>query len=111
MFRTVVLSYTLMQQTPVIEQNDMSINEYYSAFDRLMGALTSMVPECTAASCPAHKFIEKFFTYRFVMEFGLNTILFVHGCFRVQLISPWHKLYVIYLLKKPVLSPYLLLLV
>jgi hypothetical protein len=56
-----------MQQTHVIEQNDMSIDEYYSAFDRLMGSLTCMVPECSADSCPAHKFIEKFFTYRFVM--------------------------------------------
>ncbi|NP_001146802.1 uncharacterized protein LOC100280407 [Zea mays] len=45
----------------------MSIDEYYSAFDRLMSALTSMVPACTAVPCPAHKFIEKFFTYRFVM--------------------------------------------
>jgi hypothetical protein len=45
----------------------MSIDEYYSAFDRLMSALTSMVPACTADPCPAHKFIEKFFTYRFVM--------------------------------------------
>jgi hypothetical protein len=32
-----------------------------------MSALTSMVPACTAVSCPTHKFIEKFFTYRFVM--------------------------------------------
>jgi len=61
------LLHSLMQQTHVIEQNEMSIDEYYSAFDRLMGSLTSMVPECSAASCPAHKFIEKFFTYRFVM--------------------------------------------
>ncbi|CAD6234840.1 unnamed protein product [Miscanthus lutarioriparius] len=61
------LLHSLMQQTHVIEQNDMSIDEYYSAFDRLMGSLTSMVPECSADSCPAHKFIEKFFTYRFVM--------------------------------------------
>jgi hypothetical protein len=61
------LLHTLMQQTHVIEQNDMSIDEYYSAFDRLMSALTSMVPACTADPCPAHKFIEKFFTYRFVM--------------------------------------------
>ena len=38
------LLHTLMQQTHVIEQNDMSIDEYYTAFDRLMGALTSMVP-------------------------------------------------------------------
>lgn len=26
--------HTLMKQTRVIEQNDMSIDEYYSAFDR-----------------------------------------------------------------------------
>jgi hypothetical protein len=31
------LLHTLMQQTHVIEQNDMTIDEYYSAFDRLMG--------------------------------------------------------------------------
>jgi hypothetical protein len=61
------LLHTLMQQTHVIEQRDMSIDEYYSAFDRLMGALTSTVPACTATPCPAHKFIEKFFTYIFVM--------------------------------------------
>jgi hypothetical protein len=56
-----------MQHTHVIEQHDMSIDEYYSAFDRLMSALTSMVPACTVVPCLAHKFIEKFFTYRFVM--------------------------------------------
>jgi hypothetical protein len=61
------LLHTLMQQTHVIEQHDMSIDEYYSTFDRLMSALTSMVPACTAVSCPAHKFIEKFFIYKFVM--------------------------------------------
>jgi hypothetical protein len=61
------LLHTLMQQTHVIEQHDMSIDEYYYAFDRLMSALTSMVPACTTVPCPAHKFIEKFFTYRFVM--------------------------------------------
>jgi hypothetical protein len=61
------LLHTLMQQTHVIEQHDMSIDEYYSAFDRLMSALTSMVPTCTVVPCPAHKFIDKFFTYRFVM--------------------------------------------
>jgi hypothetical protein len=47
----------------VIEQHDMFIDEYYSSFDRLMSALTSMVPACTTVPCPAHKF----FTYRFVM--------------------------------------------
>jgi hypothetical protein len=61
------LLHTLMQQTHVIEQHDMSIDEYYSAFDRLMSALTSMVPACTTVPCATHKFIEKFFTYRFVM--------------------------------------------
>jgi hypothetical protein len=56
-----------MQQIHDIEQADMSIDDYYYAYDRLMGSLTSMVPECTADDCPAHKFIEKFLTYRFVM--------------------------------------------
>jgi hypothetical protein len=46
------LLHTLMQQTHVIEQNDMSIDEYYSAFDRLMSALTSMVPALSSASTP-----------------------------------------------------------
>jgi hypothetical protein len=64
--------YTLMQQSHAIEQYDMSIDEYYStfgrlAFDRLVGTLTSMVPACTDVPYPAHQFIEKFFTYRFVM--------------------------------------------
>ena len=54
------LFHTLMKQTHVIEQQDMSIDKYCSAFGRLMGSLTSMVPACTAADCPAHKFIEKF---------------------------------------------------
>ena len=61
------LLHSLMQQTRVIEQNDMSIDEYFTAFDRLMGSLTSMVPTCTSDSCPAHNFIAKFLTYRFVM--------------------------------------------
>jgi hypothetical protein len=61
------LLHTLMQQTQVIEQHDMSIDEYFSAFDRLMSALTSMVLACTVVPCPTHKFIEKFFTYIFVM--------------------------------------------
>jgi hypothetical protein len=61
------LLHALMQQTHVIEQQDMSVDEYYLAFGRLMGSLTSMVPVCTAADCPAHKFIKKFFTYCFLM--------------------------------------------
>jgi hypothetical protein len=60
------LLHTLMQKIHLIEQHDLSIDEYYSTFDRLMGPLMSMVPSCTG-----HKFIEKFFTYRFVM--GLKT--------------------------------------
>jgi hypothetical protein len=62
------LQHTLMQQLHVLEQRDMSIDEYYSAFDRLMGSLISMVPQCTAGqNCTALSFIEQFLTYRFVM--------------------------------------------
>jgi hypothetical protein len=61
------LLHTLMQKIHLIEQNDLSIDEYYSAFDRLMGPLMSLVPQCTADDCTTYKFIEKFFTYRFVM--------------------------------------------
>jgi hypothetical protein len=64
---SVALLHSLMQQTHALEQNNMTIDEYYSAFDCLVGSLTSMVGDCTAANCPAHKFIEKFFIYRFVM--------------------------------------------
>jgi len=45
----------------------LSIDDYYSVYDRLMSSLTSIVDECTAADCPAHKFLERFLTYRFVM--------------------------------------------
>jgi hypothetical protein len=38
------LLHTLMQKIHLIEQNDLSIDAYYSAFDRLMGPLLSMVP-------------------------------------------------------------------
>ena len=62
------LQHTLMQQLHVIEQRDMSIDEYYSAFDGLMGSLVPMVPQCTASqNCTALSFIEQFLTYRFVM--------------------------------------------
>jgi len=58
-----------MQQLHVIEQSDMSIDEYYSAFDRLMGFFISMAPQCIAGqNCIALSFIEQFLTYRFVME-------------------------------------------
>jgi hypothetical protein len=55
------LLHTLMQQTQTIAHNDMSIDDYYSAFDRLVGSLTSMIGVCDADQCPAHKFIETFF--------------------------------------------------
>jgi hypothetical protein len=61
------LLHTIMQQTHALQQNDMTIDEYYSAFDRLVGSLTSMIGDCTAGDCPAHKFIDTFFIYRFVM--------------------------------------------
>ncbi|GJM94438.1 hypothetical protein PR202_ga11080 [Eleusine coracana subsp. coracana] len=61
------LLHTLMQKLQSIEQNDMTIDDYHSAFEQLMGPLLSMVPECTTDNCSAHKFIEKFLTYRFVM--------------------------------------------
>ncbi|RLM87458.1 uncharacterized protein C2845_PM04G15860 [Panicum miliaceum] len=61
------LLHTHMQQTHAIEHNDMTIDEYYPAFDHLVGSLTSMIGDCTTDNCPAHQFIEKFFIYRFVM--------------------------------------------
>jgi hypothetical protein len=46
----------------------MSIDEYYSTFDHLMGSLISMVPQCTAGkNCTTLSFIEQFLTCRFVM--------------------------------------------
>jgi hypothetical protein len=45
----------------------MTIDEYYSAFDRFMSSLLSMVLACATNPCPAHQFLEKFFTYIFVM--------------------------------------------
>jgi hypothetical protein len=75
------LLHTLMQQTHVIEQHDMFIDEYYPAFDRLMSALTSMLPACTTVPCPTHKFIEKFLPTDLLWEFDLNLILFVQGYF------------------------------
>jgi hypothetical protein len=77
------LLYTLMQQIHTLEQNDMSIDEYYFAFDRLMGPLISMVPQCTIAKCTTQQFIEKFFTCRFVMgvrpEFESIRSRLLHG--------------------------------
>jgi hypothetical protein len=61
------LLHTLIHQPHVIEQSDTTIDEYYSAFDRLMSSLLSMVLACATNPCPAHQFIEKFFTFRFVI--------------------------------------------
>jgi hypothetical protein len=61
-----------MQQIHTLEQGDMSIDEYYSAFDHLMGLLISMVPQCTTAKCTTQQFNEKFFTYRFAMGVKLE---------------------------------------
>jgi hypothetical protein len=45
------LLHTIMHQTHVIEQNDMTIDEYYSAFDHLMSSLLPMVPACATNPC------------------------------------------------------------
>jgi hypothetical protein len=103
--------HTIMEQTHVIEQNDMTINEYYSDFDGLMSSLLSMVPVCATNPCPAHQFIDKFFTNRFVMGFGLNMTLFVHDCSTVLILSQWQRHCLNYLLKRLASKHCLLLLV
>jgi hypothetical protein len=50
------LSHTLMQQTCNLADG-MSIDEYYSAFDRLMCSQTSMIGDCTADDCPKHNLL------------------------------------------------------
>jgi hypothetical protein len=49
-----------MQKIHLIEQSDLSIDEYYFAFDCLMSPLISMVPQCTSDECPSYKFIDFF---------------------------------------------------
>jgi len=61
------LLHTLVQQTHAIEQNNMTIDEYYSTSDHIVGSLTSMIGDCTTDNCSAHQFIDKFFVYHFVM--------------------------------------------
>ncbi|GJM94501.1 hypothetical protein PR202_ga11149 [Eleusine coracana subsp. coracana] len=61
------LLHTLMQKIHLIEQHDMTIDDYNSAFERLTGPLVSMVPQCPANACITYKFLEQFFTYRFIM--------------------------------------------
>ena len=40
--------HTLMQGLRGLQQDDMTIDDYYSAFDRFMGPVLSMVPSSTA---------------------------------------------------------------
>jgi hypothetical protein len=62
-----------MQGLHELQQNEMSIEEYYTAFDRVMGPFLSMVPKCEAgcSGCCAKtdKFIEKFLIYQFCHGF------------------------------------------
>ena len=63
------LLLTLMQGLHELQRNEMSIEEYYTAFDRVMGPFLSMVPKCEngCSGCCAKKiqFIEKFLIYQF----------------------------------------------
>jgi len=62
--------HTLMQGLCGLQQDDMTIDDYYNAFDRFMGPVLSMVPPSTAAcdGCSKKtKFIEQFMMYQFVM--------------------------------------------
>jgi hypothetical protein len=55
-----------MQELHELQQNEISIEEYYTAFD---GTFLSMVPKCEqgCSSCCAkkNKFIENFLIYQF----------------------------------------------
>jgi hypothetical protein len=88
----------------------MTIDEYYSAFDRLMSFLLSMVPVCATNPCPAHQFIKKFFTYIFVMGVGLNMTLRAR-LLTVLILSQWQRYCLNYLLKRLASKHCLLLLV
>ncbi|WVZ84964.1 hypothetical protein U9M48_031929 [Paspalum notatum var. saurae] len=62
--------HTLMQGLCGLQQNDLSVDDYYTAFDRLMGPVCSMVPKSAdeCADCAnKDKFFDKFFMYQFVM--------------------------------------------
>jgi hypothetical protein len=92
------LLYTLMQQIHTLEQGDMTIDEYYSAFDRLMGPLISMIPQCSYAKYTT-QMLRSSLHIGLSWESGQNLNIFVHDCFMV-LLSPWHMLCLIYLLKR-----------
>jgi len=62
--------HTLMQGLRGLQQDELSIDDYYAAFDCFMGPVLSMVPASTAAceGCSKKtKFIEQFLMYQFVM--------------------------------------------
>ena len=62
--------HTLMQGLRGLQQDDMTIDDYYNAFDKFMGPVLSMVPPSTAACDGCSKkttFIEQFMMYQFVM--------------------------------------------
>ena len=61
------LLHTLMQQTHAIEQNNMTIDEYYSTFDRLVGFLTSLIGDMQLITVLQINLLRSFFVYRFVM--------------------------------------------
>ena len=61
--------HTLMQGLRGLQQDELSIDDYYNAFDRFMGPVLSMVPSSTAncSGCTKKtKFIEQFLMYQFV---------------------------------------------
>jgi len=62
--------HTLMQGLRGLQQDDMTIDDYYSAFDRFMGPVLYMVPSSTAdcdGCSKKNKFIDQFMMYQFVM--------------------------------------------
>jgi len=61
------LLHILMQQTHAIEQKDMTIDEYYSTFDRLVGFLTSLIGDMQLITVLQINLLRSFFVYRFVM--------------------------------------------
>jgi hypothetical protein len=65
------LHFSLLQNLHSTQQNDMSIEEYYSAFTRITGQLGSMVPKSSPGceSCAAkEEFEQRTFMYHFVMK-------------------------------------------
>jgi hypothetical protein len=104
------LLHTLMQQTHIIEQHDMSIDEYYSAFDRLMGEpLWCLLVQLFHV--PLISLLRSSSPTNLLWEFDLNLIHFMPDCFILLTLSPWLRRCLNYLLKRLVLSQCLLLLV